>query len=75
MAIEFSMVILTKNSVGVIENLVDAILDQEFEFEYEVIFMDNSSTDGTVDYLKSTAFKRKKAKITKQTHFAAVVCP
>ncbi|MCP5107112.1 MAG: glycosyltransferase family 2 protein [bacterium] len=60
MAIEFSMVILTKNSVGVIENLVDAILDQEFEYEYEVIFMDNSSTDGTVDYLKGTPFKHKK---------------
>ncbi len=58
--IMFSMVILTKNSVGVIENLVDAILDQEFDHEYEVIFMDNSSTDGTVDYLEGTPFKYKK---------------
>jgi rhamnosyltransferase len=60
MDVLFSMVILTKNSLGVIENLVNALLDQEFDYEYEVIFMDNSSTDGTVDYLKRTAFKRKK---------------
>ncbi len=58
--IMFSMVILTKNSAGVIENLVNALLEQEFDYEYEVIFMDNSSTDGTVDYLKSTTFKHKK---------------
>jgi len=58
--IMFSIVILTKNSVGVVNNLVDAILDQDFDYEYEVIFMDNSSTDGTVDYLNSTAIKNKK---------------
>ncbi len=58
--IMFSMVILTKNSIGVIENLVNALLEQEFDYEYEVIFMDNSSTDGTVDYLRSTTFKHKK---------------
>jgi len=51
MDVLFSMAILTKNSLGVIENLVNALLDQEFDYEYEVIFMDNSSTDGTVDYL------------------------
>ena len=60
MDVLFSMVILTKNSVGIIENLVNALLDQEFDYAYEVIFMDNSSTDGTVDYLKSTTFKHKK---------------
>jgi len=59
MAITFSIVILTKNSLGVIENLVNLLLDQEFDYEYEVIFMDNSSTDGTVDYLKSTPFNHK----------------
>ncbi len=56
----FSIVILSKNSMGVIENLVNAILRQDFPYEYEVIFMDNSSTDGTVDYLQSTPFKHKK---------------
>jgi rhamnosyltransferase len=58
--IRFSIIILSKNSVGVIDNLVDALLQQEFDYGYEVIFMDNSSTDGTVEYLKSTPFKHKK---------------
>ncbi len=58
--IEVSIVILTKNSMGVIQRLVDKLLEQDFDKEYEVIFMDNSSNDGTVDYLKSTPFKNKK---------------
>ena len=56
----FSIIILTKNSIGVIERLVDALLSQEFEYSYEVIFMDNNSTDKTVEYLKKTEFKQKK---------------
>ncbi|MGE5341538.1 MAG: glycosyltransferase family 2 protein [Candidatus Omnitrophota bacterium] len=60
MNITFSIVILTKNSVGIVNNLVDALLSQDFAHPYEVIFMDNSSTDGTVDYLTQTAFKHKK---------------
>jgi GT2 family glycosyltransferase len=60
MAVMFSLVILTKNSTGVIDNLVDSLLEQEFDHDYEVIFMDNSSTDGTVDYLNNTPFKHKK---------------
>ena len=54
--IVFSIVILSKNSIGVIENLVDKLLEQDFDYQYEVIFMDNSSGDGTVDYLKQTSF-------------------
>lgn len=58
--ITFSIVILTKNSAGVVNRLVDAILAQEFDHPYEVIFMDNSSTDGTVAYLEATPFRHKK---------------
>lgn len=60
MAVTFSIVVLTKNSMGIINRLVDRILEQQFEHEYEVVFMDNSSTDDTVEYLKSTPFKHKK---------------
>ncbi|NIM17763.1 MAG: glycosyltransferase [Candidatus Aminicenantes bacterium] len=60
MDIMFSIVILTKDSMGVVQNLITALLDQEFPYQYEVIFMDNSSKDGTVNYLKSTPFKHKK---------------
>lgn len=57
--IKFSLVILSKNSVGVIENLVNALLEQDFEHTYEVIFMDNASTDNTVEYLNGTPFEHK----------------
>jgi rhamnosyltransferase len=60
MKILFSIVIFTKDSIGVIERLVDSLLNQKFDHEYEVIFMDNSSKDSTVDYLKKSKFKNKK---------------
>lgn len=59
MAIEFSIVIPTINSMGVIERLVEALLAQEFAYEFEVIFMDSSSTDGTLEYLGATSFENK----------------
>ena len=59
MAVKFSIVILTKNSIGVVEQLVETLLDQDFNHEYEVLFMDNQSDDGTVEYLKQTQFPSK----------------
>jgi len=60
MTTKFSIIILTKNSIGVIERLVDSLLKQDFEPTYEVIFMDNNSTDHTVEYLKQTPFQKKR---------------
>lgn len=60
MKIIFSIVIPTINSMGHIERLVDSILNQEFKYEYELIIMDSSSTDGTVDFLKKKEFKNIK---------------
>ncbi len=59
MAIEFSIVIPTINSMGVIEPLVKALVAQEFAYEFEVIFMDSCSTDGTFEYLCNTRFENK----------------
>ncbi len=56
----FSIVILTKDSVGIVDKLVTKLLEQDFSHEYEVIFMDNCSTDDTVRYLESTPFKHKR---------------
>jgi len=49
----FSIVILTKNSLGVVNRLVESLRRQNFAYEYEVLFMDNGSSDGTVAYLES----------------------
>jgi rhamnosyltransferase len=59
MKVMFSIVILTKNSMGVVNRLVEAILNQNFSQPYEVIFMDNNSTDETVHYLESVRFSKK----------------
>jgi len=55
----FSIVILTRNSLKVIDRLVGALLEQEFDHPYEVIFMDNNSSDGTPEYLARTPFPEK----------------
>lgn len=55
-----SIVILTRNSFGVVQRLVTAIQDQEFQHPVELIFMDNHSTDGTVAYLQSIPHLRKR---------------
>ena len=59
MAIEFSIVIPTINSMGVIERLVEALVAQNFAHDFEVIFMDSCSTDGTFEYLSNTRFENK----------------
>lgn len=55
-----SIVILTRNSFGVVQRLVAAIQDQEFKNPFELIFMDNHSSDGTVGYLQSIPHFRKR---------------
>jgi rhamnosyltransferase len=63
MEIMFSIVILTKNSLNVVPDLVDVLFSQEFPFPYEIIFMDNDSTDGTVDYLQGIRKKKSEVQI------------
>jgi len=59
-AIGFSIVILTRNSLGVIERLVQSLEGQNFSTDREYLFMDNHSTDGTRDYLESLPLKNKR---------------
>ena len=48
-----SIVILTRNSFGVVQRLVEAIRAQDFHLPFEIIFMENNSSDGTREYLES----------------------
>jgi rhamnosyltransferase len=59
-SIDFTIVITTKNSLGVIERLVGILKQQDFSRSYEYIFMDNDSTDGTVEYLKKNGFENQR---------------
>jgi rhamnosyltransferase len=60
MSFDLSIVILTCDSVGVVERLVDALLAQEEAPSYEVLFMDNASGDGTVEYLEGLPIADKR---------------
>lgn len=48
-----SIIILTRNSLGVVERLIEALRAQEFALPFELIFMENNSSDGTREYLQS----------------------
>lgn len=48
-----SIVILTRNSLSVVPRLVEAIRSQEFSLPFELIFMENNSSDGTPEYLQA----------------------
>ncbi len=48
-----SIIILTRNSLGVVRRLVEAIRAQEFQPPFELLFMENNSSDGTREYLES----------------------
>lgn len=47
-----SVIIPTFNSKETISNLLDSILSSNVEEEYEIIVVDDASTDGTVDLVK-----------------------
>jgi rhamnosyltransferase len=51
MEVLVSIVVPTRNSLPLIRRLVDAILNQNVPFRFELVFMENSSDDGTVEYL------------------------
>lgn len=59
----FSIIILTKNSLNVVNNLIEALFLQDFSFDYEIIFMDNNSKDGTIEYLETLKKTEKKHNI------------
>ena len=60
MSFDLSIVILTCDSMGVVNRLVDALLAQHDAPSYEVLFMDNASVDGTVEYLESLPIEHKR---------------
>ncbi len=52
-----SVVIPTYNEEKFVENLIKSLLDQDYKGEYEIIFVDNNSTDGTLEILKKYPVK------------------
>ncbi|MDD4937743.1 MAG: glycosyltransferase [Candidatus Shapirobacteria bacterium] len=52
MSIEVSIIIITKNQLGILQKSIPAIKAQKSSKEFEIIVVDSGSTDGAVEYLK-----------------------
>jgi len=50
--VKISIIIIGYNGKRYLENCISSILDQETNDLYEVIFVDNSSKDGSIDFVK-----------------------
>lgn len=53
--IDLSIVVPVYNYVDIIESNIDSILNQKTEYNYQLIIVDDGSTDGTADVLKKYA--------------------
>ncbi len=57
--VEASVIIPVKNRVKTISNAVESALKQKTNFPFNIIIVDNHSTDGTTELLKAFASKNK----------------
>ena len=57
---ESSIIIPVKNRVNTIKDAVESALEQETNFAYNIIVIDNYSNDGTTEILREYADKNKK---------------
>jgi len=57
-SVEASVVIPVRNRVGTIKDAVESALSQNTDFKYNVIVVDNHSTDGTAEILKELDHER-----------------
>lgn len=51
--IDLSIVVPVYNYVDIIESNIDSILNQKTEYNYQLIIVDDGSTDGAADVLKN----------------------
>ena len=59
-AVKASVIIPVKNREATIKSAVDSALSQETNFDYNIIIIDNHSTDGTTRILKEYSEKHEK---------------
>ena len=54
---KLSIIIVNYNVKYFLEQCLHSVLSSDINFEYEVLIVDNNSSDGSVDYLKSRFFQ------------------
>ncbi|MEM7050873.1 MAG: glycosyltransferase family 2 protein [Acidobacteriota bacterium] len=58
MSVELSVVIPTYNRMDTLPEVLAAVEGQRADFEFEVVVVDDGSTDGTAEWLAERAFRR-----------------
>ncbi len=61
--IKASVIIPIKNGGKFFQKVLKRVLEQESNFDFEVVLVDSGSTDGTLEYVKSIAKKDKRIRI------------
>ncbi|MCH8494315.1 MAG: glycosyltransferase [Balneolales bacterium] len=61
--VEAAVVIPVRNRIRTIKDAVDSVLSQEADFDFNLIVVDNYSTDGTLEILNEIAAKDSRLKV------------
>lgn len=58
-----SIIVITHNGVDKVRKLCESLMKHRFYDNYEMVFVDNGSTDGTAEYIKSLSLGTEKITI------------
>jgi len=67
----WSIIIPTYNRLPILEKCLRAMEAQDFELEYEIVVVDDGSTDQTIDFLKSQQTEFPHVRLYQQDHGGA----
>ena len=54
---DLSVVIVNYQTFELTKNTINSIFEYEYPFSYEILVVDNASSDGSVEYLRKNLFK------------------
>jgi glycosyltransferase involved in cell wall biosynthesis len=68
---QWSVIIPTYNRLGILKKCLTALENQNFDQDYEILVVDDGSTDETVAYLRSHGEEFPHVRVLQQSHAAA----
>ena len=71
----WSIIIPTYNRLPILQKCLQAMESQDFSQPYEIVVIDDGSTDGTVEFLQSHASDFPHVRLFEQNHEGAEIPP